>query len=129
MEGKGLLSSVPPGSLFGSCEMGKGVGGDVSGGSVLNHLLRSSSSSQCQPDSASAFLGSWLLTGEIDTEDRMRVSLQASSLGHDLAQASLTSKPLFTGNDSTEKVSGSGKPDCSFSVLPPVCHEQCCLRD
>lgn len=127
MEGKGLLSSVPPRSLFGSCEMGKGVGGDVSGGSVLNHLLRSSS--QCQPDSASAFLGSWLLTGEIDTEDGMRVSLQASSLGHDLAQASLISKPLFTGNDSTEKVSGSGKPDCSFSVLPSVCHEQCCLRD
>lgn len=56
MEGKGLLSSVPPRSLFGSCEMGKGVGGDVSGGSVLNHLLRFSS--QCQPDSASAFLGS-----------------------------------------------------------------------
>lgn len=127
MEGKGLLSSVPPRLLFGSCKMGKGVGGDVSGGSVLNHLLRSSS--QCQPDSASAFLGSWLLTGEIDTEDGMRVFLQASSLGHDLAQASLISKPLFTGNDNTEKVSGLGKPDCSFSVLPPVCHEQCCLRD
>lgn len=35
----------------------------------------------------------------------MSVSLQASSLGHDLAQAALTSKPLFTGNGSAEKVS------------------------
>lgn len=102
-ESPAFLCAAP--SLFDSCEAGKGVGRDVSGGSMRNHLLKSSSSSQCQPNSASASLGCWLFTGEIDTEDGICVSLRASSLGHDLAQASLTSKPLFTGNGSTEKVS------------------------